>query len=53
MFLGSLSLCPDFAVRVVAAAEAGGRHRIDLVGFSLGAVLWTNCEKSLNLNGPI
>ena len=26
----------DFAVRVVAAAEAGGRHRFDLVGFSLG-----------------
>jgi NADPH:quinone reductase-like Zn-dependent oxidoreductase len=24
----------DFAVRVVAAAEAGGRHRFDLVGFS-------------------
>ena len=29
----------DFAVRVVAAAEAGGRHRFDLVGFSLGAAV--------------
>ena len=27
----------DFADRVVAAARAGGRHRFDLVGFSLGA----------------
>src|SRR5258708_17859435 len=27
----------DFADRVVAAAAAGGRHRFDLVGFSLGA----------------
>ena len=27
----------DVADRVVAAAEAGGRHRFDLVGFSLGA----------------
>jgi hypothetical protein len=30
---------PDFAVRVVAAAEAGRRHRFDLVGFSLGAAV--------------
>jgi 3-oxoadipate enol-lactonase len=29
----------EFAVRVVAAAEAGGRHRFDLVGFSLGAAV--------------
>jgi pimeloyl-ACP methyl ester carboxylesterase len=29
----------DFADRVVAAARAGGRHRFDLVGFSLGAGL--------------
>jgi pimeloyl-ACP methyl ester carboxylesterase len=29
----------DFAVRVVAAAEAGGMHRFDLVGFSLGAAV--------------
>ena len=28
----------DFADRVVAAARAGGRHRFDLVGFSLAAV---------------
>src|SRR5258706_9488456 len=27
----------DFADRVVAAAGAGGKHRFDLVGFSLGA----------------
>ena len=27
----------DFADRVVAAVRAGGRHRFDLVGFSLGA----------------
>src|SRR6266481_913953 len=27
----------DFADRVVAAARAGGKHRFDLVGFSLGA----------------
>jgi thioesterase domain-containing protein len=26
----------DLAVRVVPAAETGGRHRFDLVGFSLG-----------------
>ena len=31
----------DFADRVVAAAEAGGRHRFDLVGFSLGAAVAT------------
>src|SRR6266849_8327730 len=31
----------DFADRVVAAAGAGGRHRFDLVGFSLGAVVAT------------
>ena len=29
----------DFADRVVAAARAGGRHRFDLVGFSLGAAV--------------
>ena len=29
----------DFANRVVAAAGAGGRHRFDLVGFSLGAAV--------------
>ena len=29
----------DFADRVVTAARAGGRHRFDLVGFSLGAGL--------------
>jgi hypothetical protein len=29
----------DFAVRVVAAAEAGGRHRFDLVGFPRGAAV--------------
>jgi hypothetical protein len=29
----------DFAVRVVAAAETGGRHRFDLVGFSLLAAV--------------
>ena len=29
----------DFAVRVVAAAEAGGWHRFDLIGFSLGAAV--------------
>jgi hypothetical protein len=27
------------ADRVVAAAEAGGRHRFDLVGFSLAAAV--------------
>ena len=32
----------DFADRVVAAAEAGGRHRFDLVGFSLGAAVSLN-----------
>jgi len=31
----------DFADRVVAAAAAGGRHRFDLVGFSLGAAVAT------------
>src|SRR5882762_11074524 len=31
----------DFADRVVAAAGAGGRHRFDLVGFSLGAAVAT------------
>jgi pimeloyl-ACP methyl ester carboxylesterase len=31
----------DFADRVVAAARAGGRHRFDLVGFSLGAAVAT------------
>src|SRR5258707_7500550 len=31
----------DFADRVVAAAAAGGRHRFDLVGFSLGAAGWS------------
>jgi 3-oxoadipate enol-lactonase len=30
-----------FADRVVAAAGAGGRHRFDLVGFSLGAAVAT------------
>ncbi len=29
----------DFADRVVAAARAGGRHRFDLVGYSLGAAV--------------
>ena len=32
---------PDFADRVVAAAGADGRHRFDLVGFSLGAAVAT------------
>ena len=31
----------DFADRVVAAARAGGKHRFDLVGFSLGAAVAT------------
>src|ERR1700722_9987389 len=31
----------DFADRVVAAARAGGGHRFDLVGFSLGAAVAT------------
>jgi 3-oxoadipate enol-lactonase len=31
----------DFADRVVAAAGAGGRHRFDLVGYSLGAAVAT------------
>jgi pimeloyl-ACP methyl ester carboxylesterase len=31
----------DFADRVVAAAGAGGGHRFDLVGFSLGAAVAT------------
>jgi 3-oxoadipate enol-lactonase len=31
----------DFADRFVAAARAGGRHRFDLVGFSLGAAVAT------------
>ncbi len=31
----------DFADRVVAAAEAGGSHRFDLVGYSLGAAVAT------------
>jgi pimeloyl-ACP methyl ester carboxylesterase len=31
----------DFADRVVAAARAGGRHRFDLVGYSLGAAVAT------------
>src|SRR5260370_16752939 len=31
----------DFADRVVAAAAAGGRHRFDLVGFSLGPAVAT------------
>jgi len=31
----------DFADRVVAAAGAGGKHRFDLVGFSLGAAVAT------------
>jgi 3-oxoadipate enol-lactonase len=31
----------DFAGRAVAAAGAGGRHRFDLVGFSLGAAVAT------------
>src|SRR5712692_2874934 len=31
----------DFAGRVVAAAEAGGSHRFDLVGYSLGAAVAT------------
>jgi 3-oxoadipate enol-lactonase len=31
----------DFADRVVAAAGASGRHRFDLVGFSLGAAVAT------------
>src|SRR5260370_36239535 len=31
----------DFADRVVAASRAGGRHRFDLVGFSLGAAVAT------------
>ena len=31
----------DFAERVVAAAGAGGRHRFDLIGFSLGAAVAT------------
>src|SRR5258705_13493578 len=31
----------DFADRVVAAAGAGGWHRFDLVGFSLGAAGFT------------
>jgi 3-oxoadipate enol-lactonase len=31
----------DFADRVVAAAGTGGRHRFDLVGFSLGAAVAT------------
>ncbi len=29
----------DFAVRTEAAAEAGGRHRFDVIGFSLGAAV--------------
>jgi uncharacterized membrane protein len=32
-------LVSDCAVRVVAAAEAGGGHLFDLVGFSLGAAV--------------
>ena len=32
----------DFADRVVAAAAAGGKHRLDLVGFSLGAAVATS-----------
>jgi 3-oxoadipate enol-lactonase len=32
----------DFADRVVAAARAGGRHRFDLVGYSLGAAVATS-----------
>jgi 3-oxoadipate enol-lactonase len=31
----------DFADRVVAAARVGGRHRFDLVGYSLGAAVAT------------
>ena len=31
----------DFADRVVAAADASGTHRFDLVGFSLGAAVAT------------
>src|SRR5258705_2115115 len=31
----------DFADRVVAAARAGGSHRFDLVGYSLGAAVAT------------
>jgi pimeloyl-ACP methyl ester carboxylesterase len=31
----------DLADRVIAAARAGGRHRFDLVGFSLGAAVAT------------
>jgi 3-oxoadipate enol-lactonase len=31
----------DFADRAMAAAGAGGRHRFDLVGFSLGAAIAT------------
>ena len=33
----------DFAVRVVAAAETGGRHGFDLVSFSLGRQLARKC----------
>src|ERR1700756_1387323 len=32
----------DFADRVVAAVEAGGTHRFDLVGYSLGAAVATS-----------
>jgi 3-oxoadipate enol-lactonase len=32
----------DFANRVVAAAKAGGTHRFDLVGYSLGAAVATS-----------
>src|SRR5258708_37887185 len=34
---GNAPAVSGFADRVVAAARAGGRHRFDLVGYSLGA----------------
>jgi pimeloyl-ACP methyl ester carboxylesterase len=37
----------DLADRVVAAARAGGRHRFDLVGFSLGARLLHSLPRNM------
>jgi 3-oxoadipate enol-lactonase len=46
----------DFADRVVAAAEAAGGHRFDLVGFSLGAAVATfiaaELQSVLSATGP-
>jgi 3-oxoadipate enol-lactonase len=38
---GNAPRVSDFAERVVATAGAGGRHRFDLVGYSLGAAVAT------------